>query len=64
MLEGILLAVTHAAVYIKVNKLIVDIAIYLDLFYKSKENQAHLLNNRKARDMQQDASVLSTVITT
>jgi hypothetical protein len=35
-LEGILLAVTHAAAYIKVNKLIVDITTYLNLFYNSK----------------------------
>ena len=38
MLEGILLAVTHAAAYIAVNKLIVGITTYLSLFRKSKEN--------------------------
>ena len=64
MLEGILLTVTQAGAYIIVNKLIVDIAAYLNLFRKSKENQAHLLNNKEARDIRQDATISSAVITT
>jgi tetratricopeptide (TPR) repeat protein len=63
-LEGIPLAVTHAAAYIEVNKPMVNIAKYLDLFRESEENQAHLLNDKKARDMRRDASVSSAVITT
>jgi tetratricopeptide (TPR) repeat protein len=63
-LEGIPLAVTHAAAYIEVNKAMVGIATYLDLFQKSEENQAHLLNSKDARDMRRDASVSSAVITT
>jgi hypothetical protein len=63
-LEGILLVTIQAATYIEVNKLIVDIATYLSLFRKSKENQAHFLNNIKARDIQQDISVSSALITT
>jgi tetratricopeptide (TPR) repeat protein len=63
-LEGIPLAVTHAAAYIEVNKAMVGIPTYLELFHKSEENQAYLLNDKKARDMRRDASVSSAVITT
>jgi tetratricopeptide (TPR) repeat protein len=63
-LEGIPLAVTHAAAYIEVNKPMVGIPTYLELFHKSEENQAYLLNDKKARDMRRDASVSSAVITT
>ncbi|KAF1357152.1 TPR-like protein [Lizonia empirigonia] len=62
-LEGIPLAVTHAAAYITANEPMVDIAAYLELFRESEENQAHLLND-KARDIRRDASVSSAVITT
>ncbi|KAF1351580.1 hypothetical protein EJ07DRAFT_183735 [Lizonia empirigonia] len=63
-LEGIPLAVTHAAAYITANEPMVDIAAYLELFRESEENQAHLLNDKKARDIRRDASVSSAVITT
>jgi hypothetical protein len=63
-LEGIPLAVTHAAAYIEVNKPMVDIATYLELFHKSEENQTSLLNSKDARDVRRDASVSSAVITT
>ncbi|KAF1352633.1 TPR-like protein [Lizonia empirigonia] len=62
-LEGIPLAVTHAAAYITANEPMVDIVAYLELFRESEENQAHLLND-KARDIRRDASVSSAVITT
>jgi tetratricopeptide (TPR) repeat protein len=63
-LEGIPLAITHAAAYIEVNRPMVDIAAYLELFRESEANQAHLLNDEKTRDLRRDASVSSAVITT
>jgi tetratricopeptide (TPR) repeat protein len=63
-LEGIPLAVTHAAAYIEVNRPMLDIATYLALFHESEDNQASLLNSKDARDMRRDASVSSAVITT
>jgi tetratricopeptide (TPR) repeat protein len=63
-LEGIPLAVTHAAAYIAVNEPSIDIATYLKLFRESEENQTYLLNNKDARDIRRDASVSSAVITT
>ncbi|KAJ4329639.1 hypothetical protein N0V95_010170, partial [Ascochyta clinopodiicola] len=63
-LEGIPLAVTHAAAYIRANKPMVDVATYLELFHESEANQAHLLNDKKTRDLRRDPSVSSVVITT
>jgi tetratricopeptide (TPR) repeat protein len=63
-LEGIPLAVTHAAAYIEVNKPMVDITTYLELFRESEENQASLLNSKDARDIRRDAGGSDAVITT
>ncbi|KAH7385972.1 hypothetical protein BKA66DRAFT_490292 [Pyrenochaeta sp. MPI-SDFR-AT-0127] len=62
-LEGIPLAVTHAAAYIAVNEPRMNISTYLALFRESEENQASLLNSEEARDIRRDASVTSAVIT-
>lgn len=63
-LEGIPLAVTHAAAYIEVNQPMVNIAAYLELFRESEANQAHLLKDKKTRDLRRDDSASSAVITT
>ncbi|KAF7502175.1 hypothetical protein GJ744_006771 [Endocarpon pusillum] len=63
-LEGIPLAVTHAAAYIAVRESRVTFSTYLDLFHESEENQTYLLNSQEARDIRRDASVSDAVITT
>jgi tetratricopeptide (TPR) repeat protein len=63
-LEGIPLAVTHAAAYISIREPRITISTYLGLFCECEENQTHLLNDIKARDIRRDASVSSAVITT
>ncbi|KAF2633913.1 hypothetical protein BU25DRAFT_381757 [Macroventuria anomochaeta] len=63
-LEGIPLAVTHAAAYIEVNQPGMGLSTYLELFRESEENQASLLNSEDARDLRRDASMSDAVITT
>ncbi|OCK73870.1 hypothetical protein K432DRAFT_220962, partial [Lepidopterella palustris CBS 459.81] len=63
-LEGIPLAVTHAAAYIAVRELRITVSTYLELFHESEENQAYLLNTQEARDLRRDASVSDAVLTT
>ncbi|KAL1640170.1 hypothetical protein SLS61_010263, partial [Didymella pomorum] len=63
-LEGIPLAVTHAAAYIDVYWPAIDLSAYLQMFRESEANQASLLNSGDARDLRRDASVSSAVITT
>ena len=63
-LEGIPLAITHAAAYIRARQPRVTIALYLDLFRESEANQADLLNNNDAKDLRRDPSTRDAVITT
>jgi hypothetical protein len=63
-LEGIPLAITHAAAYIAVREPRVTISTYLELFRESEANQTYLLNSQEARDIRRDASVSDAVITT
>ncbi|KAF2180317.1 hypothetical protein K469DRAFT_715560 [Zopfia rhizophila CBS 207.26] len=63
-LEGIPLAVTHAAAYIGVREPRITVSAYLELFRESEENQAYLLNIQEARDLRRDGSVPDAVITT
>jgi hypothetical protein len=63
-LEGIPLAVTHAAAYIAVKLPDFSISEYLKLFYESEENQSYLLNIQEAKDMRRDPSGSHAVITT
>ncbi|KAH8689250.1 hypothetical protein GQ44DRAFT_637548 [Phaeosphaeriaceae sp. PMI808] len=62
-LEGIPLAVTHAAAYIAVSET-VTISRYLDLFRKSEQNQESLLNIQETGDLRRDGSLSHTVIAT
>jgi tetratricopeptide (TPR) repeat protein len=62
-LEGIPLAITHAAAYIRARER-VTIAVYLDLFRESEANQESLLNNNDAKDLRRDSSTRDAVITT
>ncbi|KAH7308302.1 hypothetical protein BKA65DRAFT_601734 [Rhexocercosporidium sp. MPI-PUGE-AT-0058] len=62
-LEGILLAISHAAAYIRARPP-VTIAVYLDLFHESEANQNSLLNNNDAKDLRRDHSTRDAVITT
>ena len=55
-LEGIPLAVTHAAAYIAVREHRITVSTYLELFRESEENQAHL-----ARIEQQVATALRSM---
>ncbi|OCK73381.1 hypothetical protein K432DRAFT_410741 [Lepidopterella palustris CBS 459.81] len=61
-LEGIPLAITHAAAYIAVRE--ITVSNYLELFHESEENQAYLLNTQEARDLRRDASGSDAVLTT
>ncbi|KAF2631425.1 hypothetical protein BU25DRAFT_384710 [Macroventuria anomochaeta] len=63
-LEGIPLAVTHAAAYIEVYWPVIDLSAYLQMFLESEANQASLLNSEDARDLRRDASLSDAVITT
>lgn len=54
-LEGIPLAITHAAAYIR-NRQRVTISVYLQLFRESKANQATLLSYNDAKDLRRDYS--------
>ena len=63
VLEGIPLAITHAASYIR-NRQRITIPTYLQLFRESEANQASLLNNSEAEDLRRDHSIRHPVITT
>jgi tetratricopeptide (TPR) repeat protein len=63
-LEGIPLAITHAAAYITANEPIISVSTYLKLFSESEENQASLLDSEDARDLRRDPGVSDAVITT
>jgi len=63
-LEGIPLAVTHAAAYVAIREPRIDVSNYLELYRESEENQTYLLNIQNARDLRRDSSVSDTVITT
>ncbi|OBT95198.2 hypothetical protein VE01_07633 [Pseudogymnoascus verrucosus] len=62
-LEGIPLAITHAAAYIR-SRPRVTISIYLSLFRESEANQTSLLNNDETKDLRRDHSIRHAVITT
>jgi len=63
-LEGIPLAVTHAAAYVAIREPRINVSNYLELYRESEENQTYLLNIQNARDLRRDSSVSDTVITT
>ncbi|KAF9772959.1 hypothetical protein IL306_009286 [Fusarium sp. DS 682] len=63
-LEGIPLAITHAAAYINVMAPMVTILDYLDLFRKSEANQIRLLGEQGLQDLRRDNSIRHAVITT
>ncbi|KAH8727391.1 hypothetical protein GQ44DRAFT_758100 [Phaeosphaeriaceae sp. PMI808] len=63
-LEGVPLAITHAAAYIAVREQRMTVSTYLELFRESKENQAYLLNIQEVRDLRRDSNVPDAVITT
>jgi hypothetical protein len=62
-LEGIPLAITHAAAYIR-SRPRVTASVYLSLFRESEANQASLLNNNETKDLRRDHSIRHAVITT
>ncbi|ELR09121.1 hypothetical protein GMDG_03701 [Pseudogymnoascus destructans 20631-21] len=62
-LEGIPLAITHAAAYIR-SRPRVTVSMYLSLFRESEANQATLLNNNETKDLRRDHSIRHAVITT
>ncbi|KFZ14930.1 hypothetical protein V502_05841 [Pseudogymnoascus sp. VKM F-4520 (FW-2644)] len=55
-LEGIPLAITQAAAYIR-SRPRVTISIYLGLFRESEANQTSLLNNNETKDLRRDHSI-------
>jgi tetratricopeptide (TPR) repeat protein len=63
VLEGIPLAITHAASYIR-NRQRITISVYVKLFRESEANRASLLNNGDAKDLRRDHSIRHPVITT
>ncbi|KUJ20833.1 uncharacterized protein LY89DRAFT_455947, partial [Mollisia scopiformis] len=62
-LEGIPLAITHAAAYIR-SRPRVTVSTYLRLFRESEVNQASLLTNNEMKDLRRDHSIRHAVITT
>lgn len=62
-LEGIPLAITHAAAYIR-NRERVTISTYLQRFRESKAEQATLLNDSDAKDLRRDHSTRHPTIFT
>ncbi|OBT40517.1 hypothetical protein VE00_08999 [Pseudogymnoascus sp. WSF 3629] len=62
-LEGIPLAITQAAAYIR-SRPRVTISIYLSLFRESEANQTSLLNNNETKDLRRDHSIRHAVIST
>ncbi|KFY07605.1 hypothetical protein V492_06991 [Pseudogymnoascus sp. VKM F-4246] len=63
VLEGIPLAITHAAAYIQ-SRPRITVSKYLSLFQESEDNQAKLLNDDKAKDLRRDYSIRGAVLTT
>jgi tetratricopeptide (TPR) repeat protein len=63
-LEGIPLAITHAAAYIKTRASTTTISTYLELFRESEANQVHLLSRKEWKDIRRDHSVRHAVIAT
>jgi hypothetical protein len=63
-LEGIPLAITHAAAYIKTRTSTTTISSYLELFRESESNQVHLLSRKEWKDIRRDHSIRHAVITT
>ncbi|RDW63751.1 hypothetical protein BP6252_11296 [Coleophoma cylindrospora] len=62
-LEGIPLAITHAAAYIR-SRPRITVSVYLRLFRESEVNQANLLENNEMKDLRRDHSIRHAVITT
>ncbi|KFZ24249.1 hypothetical protein V502_01272 [Pseudogymnoascus sp. VKM F-4520 (FW-2644)] len=62
-LEGISLAITHAAAYIR-SRPRVTVSKYLSLFRESEANQASLLNTNETKDLRRDHSIRHAAITT
>ncbi|OBT53786.1 hypothetical protein VE04_07701 [Pseudogymnoascus sp. 24MN13] len=62
-LEGIPLAITQAAAYIR-SRPRITISIYLSLFRESEANQTSLLSNNETKDLRRDHSIRHAVITT
>jgi tetratricopeptide (TPR) repeat protein len=62
-LEGIPLAITHAAAYIR-SRPRVTVSVYLRLFRESEVNQVNLLNNDEMKDLRRDYSIRHAVIRT
>jgi tetratricopeptide (TPR) repeat protein len=63
-LEGIPLAITHAAAYIKTRVSTTTISTYLKLFRESEANQVHLLSRKEWKDIRRDHSIRQPVIAT
>jgi tetratricopeptide (TPR) repeat protein len=63
-LEGIPLAITHAAAYIKTRASTTTISTYLELFRESEVNQVHLLSTKEWKDIRRDYSIRHAVIAT
>ncbi|KAF2027559.1 HET-domain-containing protein [Setomelanomma holmii] len=64
VLEGIPLAITHAAAYIKTRASTTSISTYLELFRESETNQVHLLSKKEWKDIRRDHSIRHAVIAT
>lgn len=62
-LEGIPLAITHAAAYIR-SKPRVTVSVYLRLFRESEINRASLLYDNEMKNLRRDHSIRHAVITT
>jgi tetratricopeptide (TPR) repeat protein len=63
-LEGIPLAIAHAAAYIKTRAATTTISTYLELFRESEANQVHLLSRKEWKDIRRDHSIRQPVIAT
>ncbi|KFY63111.1 hypothetical protein V496_04185 [Pseudogymnoascus sp. VKM F-4515 (FW-2607)] len=63
LLEGIPLAITHAAAYIR-SRPRITISVYLNLFQESEANQTNLLNDNETKDLRRDHSIRHAVLTT
>jgi hypothetical protein len=63
-LEGIPLAIAHAAAYIKTRASTTTISTYLKLFRESEANQVHLLSRKEWKDIRRDHSIRHAVIAT
>ncbi|KAI9685382.1 MAG: hypothetical protein M1822_004513 [Bathelium mastoideum] len=63
-LEGVPLAITHAAAYIKMRASTTSVSTYRKLFRESEANQVHLLSNKKWKDLRRHHSARDAVIVT